>query len=321
MRFINGVLITLSLLVWPIGGDTGSPDLSQAPRPQRQVAITFDDLPATQTPSLVKLTYITDRLLDSITSNRIPAVGFVNESKLYSRGEIDERVALLRKWLDAGLELGNHTFSHIGIDRAPLQAYQEDVIRGETVTRMLMQERGKQLRYFRHTQLRTGPTPEYKKGLDRFLADRGYTIAPVTIDNQDFMFAVVYAGARQKADSETLRRVRDAYVPYMEGMFQFFEKLSVESLGYEVKQVLLLHANELNADTLDALIEMMRRRGYSFITLDEALKDKAYSLPDAQVGTGLSWIHRWMITRGTKMRDEPREPPFISKLYADYSRR
>src|SRR5215218_3686404 len=106
---------------------------------RREVAVTFDDLPATYG-GLEDYRRITTRLLESVRRNRVPAVGFVNERKLYRRGETDARTELLRAWLDAGLELGNHTYSHINPQRAPLDEYKDDVVRGETVTRMLLSE-------------------------------------------------------------------------------------------------------------------------------------------------------------------------------------
>jgi peptidoglycan/xylan/chitin deacetylase (PgdA/CDA1 family) len=284
-------------------------------KPQREIAVTFDDLPATHG-NLTRMTAVTERLLQSIKANKVPAIGFVNESKLYQGGGLDNRfVALLKMWLDAGFELGNHTYSHISIDQNPLEAYKADVIRGETHTRKLLEARGMKLKYFRHTQLRTGPTLEYKKGLAEFLADRGYTVAPVTIDNNDYMFAAVYGDAKMRGDQATMKRVGDAYVPYMESVFAHFEKLSAGFLGYEVKQTLLLHANDLNADYFDELARMMRRRGYAFISLAEALKDKAYGLPDAQTNRGLSWIHRWMLAKGSQMQPEPLEPEFVLQLF------
>lgn len=287
----------------------------------RQVAVTFDDLPASYgNGDLERFRAVTSRLLQSIKANNVPAIGFVNEGKLHSDNRLKERTALLKMWLDAGLDLGNHTYSHIAIDQVPLERYKEDVIRGETVTRSLLAEKGKKLKYFRHTQLRTGPTPEYKKGLEQFLASRGYTIAPVTIDNNDFMFAVIYGEAKMRGDTKTMKQVADAYVPYMESIFEFFEKLSVDFLGYEIKQTLLLHANDLNADYFDDLVKMMKRRGYTFITLDEALKDKAYQLPDALDKKGLSWIHRWMKAKGMEIRPEPSEPKHVSELFQAYMR-
>ncbi|HWP45460.1 MAG TPA: polysaccharide deacetylase family protein [Blastocatellia bacterium] len=287
---------------------------------RREVAVTFDDLPATRA-DLETMSYVTTNLLRSIKANDVPAIGFVNENKLYVDGRVDaRRAAFLRMWLDAGLELGNHTFSHIYIDEAPFTEYRENVLRGEIVTRKLLEARGIKLRYFRHTQLRTGPTLEYKQALDRFLAEHGYTIAPVTIDNNEFIFADVYGKARRRGDIETMNRVANAYIPYMEEVFAFFEKLSVDFLGYEVKQTLLLHANELNADYFDALARMMRGRGYRFISLEEALKDPAYKLPDAQAKRGLSWLHRWMLAKGQKIKPEPGEPDFITRLFREYPR-
>src|SRR5258708_14243552 len=282
--------------------------------PQREVAVTFDDLPGTG--DLEKMRSVTTRLLRSVTANKAPAVGFVNESKLYLNGKLDNRrEALLRLWLDAGLELGNHTYSHRGANPTPLPDYEADVIRGEPITRRLLAERGMKLRFFRHPMLQTGPTLEYTQGLRAFLVGRGYTIAPVTLDNDDFIFAYVYADAKARGNKAAMKRVADAYVPYMEQIFAFFERLSVESFGYEVKQTLLLHANEINADYFDQLAGMIKRRGYTFITLEAALKDKAYALPEAQVESGVSWIPRWRLAKGLELRPEPREPEFVTPIY------
>jgi peptidoglycan/xylan/chitin deacetylase (PgdA/CDA1 family) len=305
--------LLLVLIVSAVSVSVGAQQTQTPPR--RQIAITFDDLPATHGDDR-ETADITQRLLASIARNNVPAIGFVNESKLYSGGALNaDMLALLRRWLDAGLELGNHTYSHIAIDRASLDEYKTDVIRGEMNSRPLLEERGKRLRYVRHTQLRTGPTLDFKQGLDAFLSARGYTTAPVTIDNNDFIFAAVYMQAKRRGDHMTMRRVGDAYVPYMESVFAHFERLSSEFLGYEVKQTLLLHANEINADYLDDLCRMMARRGYVFVPLDQALTDPAYNLPDVQVSKGLSWIHRWMLAAGRPMTPEPLEPEFVRGLF------
>lgn len=312
-RFILIVILLYCCGALAISQHAPTPSLN--PKPQREVAITFDDLPAT-TGNLAQMSETTRKLLKSIKEYQVPAIGFVNEAKLYAgERENPKAVALLRGWLDANLELGNHTYSHIYIDQATLEEYQQDVIRGELITKRLLSERGKKLRYFRHTQLRTGPTEPYRQGLTQFLKSRGYTIAPVTIDNQDFMFALVYQQAKQRGDQLTANKVADAYIPYMQNVFEFFENLSREFLGYEVKQTLLLHANELNADYFDEIVEMLKQRGYRFISLEDALKDKAYQLPEAQHRRGLSWIHRWMLAKRLTMKPEPAEPQFITELF------
>lgn len=289
---------------------------AQTTQTRREVAVTFDDLPAPYG-DLENLRYITTRLVESFKRNNVPVVGFVNEGKLYNRvGEVDARIALLRAWVDAGYELGNHTFSHINMNRAPLPDYRDDIVRGETVTAMLMREKGAKLRYFRHPFLFTGTTPEYKRGLDEFLAQRGYTVAPVSVDNADYVFADVYHKAKRRGDTETARRVAEAYVPYMEVMFDYFERQSKAVVGREIKQILLVHANELNADRFDELAAMIKRRGYTFITLEQALADPAYKLPEAQTTGGMSWLHRWRMARGEKAGErEPSEPDWVAELY------
>jgi hypothetical protein len=80
---------------------------------ERAVAVTFDDLPAGAAVSndVASLRLLTQKLLDAVRHHRVPAVGFVNEGKLFAGGgspsEVAGRTGLLRMWLEAGLELGN----------------------------------------------------------------------------------------------------------------------------------------------------------------------------------------------------------------------
>src|ERR1043165_7007399 len=134
----------------------------------REVAVTFDDLPSPQCYDVATLRDLTSKLLKSITSSQVPVIGFVNESKLHQGNELSARTAILKMWLDAGVELGNHTYSHLRLYNTPLDKFQEDVIRGETVTKKLLAERGMKLRYFRHPTLNTGPNLETKHAFEKF---------------------------------------------------------------------------------------------------------------------------------------------------------
>jgi hypothetical protein len=174
------------------------------------------------------------------------------------------------------------------------------------------------LRYFRHPFLHAGTTLQTKRAFEQFLAARGYTVAPVTIDNDEWIFAGAYSDALAKNDAETARRVSDGYVPYMETMFEFYEQLSRDLFRREIPQVLLVHANQLNGDRFADVIEMMRRRGYQFITLEEALSDPAYrSRDDYAGGVGISWLQRWLVTRGGEFRKEPYLPEYMRQFDAD----
>ena len=312
----------LHLLLVLIIASTSLPaiEASQVTKPaRREIAITFDDLPGVQTTGggcdVKAFEALNQKLITALTSYEVPALGLVVESRVCAERHT-ALAGLLRMWLDAGLELGNHSYSHFDINNTPRATYEADVIRGEATIQKLLKERGRTIKFFRHPYLHAGKDLETKRAFEKFLAGRGYVIAPVTIDNQEWVFAEVYARALKRRDMATAKRVAEGYISYMEEMFEFFERLSIEVVGYEIKQVLLLHVNSLNADYLSELVQMMRKRGYAFIKLERALEDPAYRLPDTYAGPqGLSWLHRWAISKGMKMRDEPREPQWIKELF------
>jgi beta-lactamase regulating signal transducer with metallopeptidase domain/peptidoglycan/xylan/chitin deacetylase (PgdA/CDA1 family) len=309
-------------------GRRSSRDASKpAVKPRRQVAVTFVSLPAVQTYDTPRAEKETRQLLASLTANDIRAVGFVNENQLYPEGLFDEsRARLLNLWLDAGHELGTQTRRHSNLFKTPLEEFQRDVIQGEETTGKLMKERNLPLRYFSYPFLNTGPNPETKEAAEKFLAARGYAIHQVTIDNSDWLFGRVYAQARRAGDGETMDRVADEYVPYMERMFEYFEELSRDTLGYEVPQVLMLTANALNAHKMDELITMMKRRGYEFVTLEQAMRDKAYRQSVTRTGPwGISWLERWAMEKRQPLKREPDISDFmrqfdISRGGTDYSK-
>jgi hypothetical protein len=76
-----------------------------------------------------------------------------------------------------------------------------------------------------------------------------------------------------------------------------------------------VHANRLNADHFERIAAMLARRGYRFVPLEEALADEAYASPDRFTGAGgISWLHRFALTRGggsLLVPDEPRTPTWI----------
>ncbi len=287
---------------------------SAADKPDRQVTITIDDLPAGAANSLpaATITEMTTKLLGTLRDQKIPVVGFVNERKLYKLGEVDQRIQALRMWLDYGFELGNHTFSHASLNRVGLQAWEDEVVQGESVTRLLLDEHKMKLRYFRHPYLDTGRDLETRRHAEAFLIGRGYRIAPVTLDAWDWMYAGVYDDAKKRNDSALQEELAKSYLSYSDLVFEYSEKLSKQIVGYEPKQILLLHANQLEADHIGELLDVMRKRGYRFITLEDALGDQAYSLPDTYVGEeGTGWLDHWAIAQGKPPQGAPVFPQWV----------
>jgi len=305
--------------------------LSVAARPQagssldRRVAVTIDDLPANIfRGELSDWQAMTATLLDGLVRNEVPAIGFVNEGKLYVDGATEPDpayVAMLQAWLDAGLELGNHSYSHPDLHSTPLAEFEQDVLRGEIVTRQLLATTGAQPRYFRHPFLHTGMDLETRDALHEFLAEHGYRVAPVTIDNLEYIAARAYDHALVRQDRELADQIADAYVTYMDEMFAYYEQQSDALFGYEIPQSLLIHANRLNAAVIDELLGAIQARGYRFVSLDEVLEDPAYQSDDEFAGrAGITWLHRWAITagkRGEFFGTEPDLPTFVHDTYSD----
>jgi peptidoglycan/xylan/chitin deacetylase (PgdA/CDA1 family) len=312
-RFLSALLALAALL---LAVDT-TPGTRAA---ERAVAVTFDDLPATSAGvvanDVASLEKLTRKLLTAVRQYSIPAVGFVNEGKLFvggaGPGDVDGRIGLLRVWLDAGLELGNHTYSHRDLNTMPLEQFQADVLRGEAVTRGLLKEKGQTLRYFRHPFLHVGSELQKRRAFEAFLSRHGYTVAPVTVDNDDFVYAAAYAKALRRGNAAAAARIAEDYLRYMNEVFSFFEGVSRRVTSREIPQILLLHVNSLNADRFDTLAEALRHRGYRFVSVAQALEDPVYRLPDEFVGApGNSWFNHWEVTAGRPPVPTPKPPEWI----------
>ncbi len=287
---------------------------AQTTKIDRQVAVTIDDLPAGMADRLpaADITALTTKLLTTLRDQKIPVVGFVNEKKLYKPGEVDARINVLKMWLDYGFELGNHTFSHASLNQIELKDWEDEVVQGESVTRMLLAQRKMKLRYFRHPYLDTGRDLATRRKAEEFLTQRGYRIAPITLDGWDWMFAGLYEDAKKRNDATLQQQIVKEYLAHHDASIAFAEQLSTKVIGYEPKQILLLHASNLEADHIGELLDLLRKRGYRFITLEDALSDQAYSLPDTYVGEeGTGWIEHWAITQGKIPLGAPEMPQWV----------
>jgi peptidoglycan/xylan/chitin deacetylase (PgdA/CDA1 family) len=273
------------------------------------VAVTFDDLPDVDDDlhSIERQTLITNGLVSRLVAARVPAIGFVNEEKL----EDDPRsVSLLETWHREGLELGNHTYSHSQLKEAGAGEFTCDIARGDEVTRRIL---GHPPIWFRHPYLETGDTAAERDAVDAFLAQHGYEVAPVTIDDSDWIFATAY----DVASWWQRPFIRRSYINYMRRRFEWAEHESQLVFGRDIPQVLLLHASALNADTFSDLARMIRSRGYDFVPLATAVSDSAYASPDTWVGGGVGWLERWGVTAGMDERifeADPQVPGWIQRM-------
>ena len=281
------------------------------------MAVTIDDLPYVNFadgPYLTNARAGTAKILSTLKKHKVPAVGFVNEHMLNS----GERISLLRQWVDAGMVLGNHTYSHPDFNRLTVEQFEEEIAKGDVVTRQLMRSRGPYQLYFRHPMTHTGDTREKKEAIEKFLSARGYKITPHTIENSDFIFNVGYAQALNKGDKALAQRLRDAYLDFTIAATEFAEKISPEVFGREIPQLLVIHSNAINADCLDELLQKLEARGYKFVSLDQVMADPAYQTKDTFVTkSGPTWLLRWSKSKGMDLdfSADPDPPKWVMDLY------
>jgi len=84
-----------------------------------------------------------------------------------------------------------------------------------------------------------------------------------------------------------------------------------------------MHDDEINTETLRRTAWSFGKRGYQFVSLDEALADSADATPDRFVGTaGISWIERWRVFFGQKADYEhgPDPPEWVMKRFREIHR-
>ena len=278
-----------------------------------RVVLTFDDLPMTggSLCDAEQVWAVTDGLVGYLEEHDIPSLGLATPGRDCVTPEL--LGATLRRWVAADAEIGNHTAHHPDLNGLALEAYLADLDLGQDLIDAVIPN---PRRWFRPPLLHMGDEPGKKSGLEQHLVARETRLAPVTVDNQEWVYAAVYADARRRGDGELENRVAQGFLEHLEECMAFYETLSERVFGRQIPQVLLLHANLLNAELMPRIDEMLRDRGYRYVTMAEAVADPAYGAPDEYVGPrGLSWLQRWALARGVSVPDEPREAPWVAREF------
>lgn len=233
----------------------------------REIAITIDDLPlvASKMDSPANQQRSTERfmkIIEAFTENKVPATGFVIAGAI-EKGQWD----FLEKFRDAGLSIGNHTYTHHGLNQIGPDKYISDVERADKVLAPILTEP----KYFRYPYLAEGNKISKPKVLE-YLTEHHYIVAPVTIDSKDYEFNAQLYKIRYRDREKYLSTIKKRYLEYI---WKATLKAEKKADGKPVKQILLIHANLLNSYLLGDVIQLYKQNGYQFITLTEALKNPA----------------------------------------------
>ncbi len=217
------------------------------------------------------------------------------------------RAEVVRMWRDAGLEIGIGGYKHTWFHDTPLDEYIANAERNEQITKEILSEKNLSLRYFSYPFLNTGRTAEDHRRFENWLTNRNLKSVKYTFDNQEWMYSFAYDAARKDNDGNKMSEIQAEYLDYMTKMTEHYEAYSQEMFGRDIAQTLVLTPSRLVADTADEFFGMLEKRGYRFVSMDEAQSDEAYQTKEMHVETqsGISWFERWQMAKGKKLRDEP----------------
>lgn len=224
----------------------------------KQIAITIDDLPFVGEARNFHLNMI----ITTMQEKNIPATGFIIAKEVSA-----QNWEMLHKFRDAGFGLGNHTYSHPNLNKLQPSQYIEEIRKADDLLLPVLTEP----KYFRYPYLAMS-SGEKKDKILCYLAKKHYQVAPITIDTKDFAFNQRLLSVPEIDRRAYLNELKSFYLDFI-----WQQTLNAEAhLQYhhdsDQAQILLIHANLLNAYVLPDIINLYQQHGYTFITLEEALK-------------------------------------------------
>jgi beta-lactamase regulating signal transducer with metallopeptidase domain len=318
LMFISAVMLSV------FSASSGTFVNAQNKTKNKKLAIGFVSIPPLdRTANPPKDSDATARLMiEKLKSHKIPAIGFV-QGGMISDGEklFPVRANIVRLWRDAGFEIGIGGFKHIWFYKTPYEDYVANTEKNETAVRQILAEKNLPLKYFSYPFLNTGKTAEERNRFESWLATRGIMPVKYTIDNSEWMYSYAYDMARNDNDVNTMKEIRESFLVYMTEMFDHYEAYSQEMFGRDIAQTMVLTPSRLVADSADDLFGMISKRGYSYVSMDEALADEAYKTPESFYGeSGISWFERWTLAQGKKLRSEPKVDKNVQKTWDESSK-
>ncbi len=261
-----------------------------------QLAITMDDFSWSQNTIRLNGAERNQAILDTLKAHSLKATLFVVGRNIESTAGKQ----LLAQWNDAGHNIGNHTYSHRSFagPAVTVPEFEKDILRAEELLRDFSRFR----RYFRFPLLKEGETAAKRDALRAFLAQRGYRIGHVTIDNSDWIVDQRLTKRLAANPTADVAAYRDFYLEHLWDRAQYYDQLARQVVGRTVKHTLLTHFNLLNSLFLGDVIHMFEAHGWRFIDSDTAFTDPVFKEQPMTLPAGESII--WSLAKATGKIDK-----------------
>ena len=262
------------------------------------VALTFDDLPAAGSlPPGQNRNKVAAALAAELKANHLEGTyGFVNAVKLESDPDAQQA---LHTWVDAGMNIGSHTWSHISLSANPAEAFEHEIAINEPALAEYGETRD--WHWFRYPFLWEGDTLDKRRAVRAYLRDRGYRVAQVSLDFEDYAWNDAYGRCMGKEDAQAIEWLKQSYLDTATEYIRLGREEQQIAFGHEIPNVMLLHATAFTTLMLPDLLELLQKQGFRFAGLDEVEQDPAYALdPDAALKYGGTLPDQFMDSRKLK---------------------
>jgi peptidoglycan/xylan/chitin deacetylase (PgdA/CDA1 family) len=303
------LVAVMGVVVWGVAGAQSSHDAEPAMAGSKTaaapvlpplaahpvVALTFDDLPAAGSlPQGETRTKIAAQLAEELKANHLVGTyGFVNAVKLENNPDGQQA---LRTWVDAGMNVGSHTWSHLSLTGNSAADFEREIAENEPALKEYAQ--GRDWHWFRYPFLWEGDTVEKRRAVRAYLQEHGYRVAQVTLDFEDYAWNDTYARCVAKQDAEAIAWLESSYLETAAEYIQLGREEEQIAFGHEVPNVMLLHATAFTTRMLPRLLDLLRGEGFRLDSLPKVESDAAYSLdPDAGLKYGGTLPDQFMDSR------------------------
>jgi peptidoglycan-N-acetylglucosamine deacetylase len=259
------------------GATARNPKVAAKPREAIKVAISVDDMPGGgfEVRGYTHTQMVKD-LISALRAHRVPeAGGFIVGGMLEGHAE---RAQALEAWVQAGFVVGSHSYTHPRIADLGVERYSDDILKNRNLVDRLEQRTRQEQSYFRFPYLEEGLTREDRRALWQLLQRERYTVARASIAFGDTDWADAYLRCQQTNEADSLLALDRSYVSQAVAFLQWSVEAADDVLGRAIPHVLLLHVNVPAAKNLDTLLRLYEEAGVQFISIEEALRDPAYSV-------------------------------------------
>jgi peptidoglycan/xylan/chitin deacetylase (PgdA/CDA1 family) len=273
----------------------------------QKVAITFDDLPLNGDlpPGVTRVEIARDTLALLKARHAPPAYGFINAKKLEGNPDAAEALKL---WA-AAEPIGNHTYGHLNLNTNPAEAFEREIDENEPSLELLAAKDGN-WHWLRYPFLHEGETVEKRRAVRAYLHAHGYRVAQVTLDWEDYLWNSAYARCAAKNDAQSITWLKSSYLSIESSYLDLGRDLAKTVYGHDINHVLLLHLGAFSSTILPDALDLMQKKGFTFVTLEEAENDPVYEGdPDAGSKYGGTLLEMWIEAKKIKF------PPVMEKPY------